>query len=298
MHKLKLLLLFFSISIAYADDSEMRKYRNFTPQQINDLSDDERKSKVPMGYLQAANTGSDKHADLFFGMQLNKLMYPGLYDYSVAIRAYQSDLGESQTGVLSVGQIYDLNKRYELQGLSRVLFPSQYMHNISSNHAFIEGTMIIVDEKIAWPINHIKIACYKSQNYCRQDEIDLELPDQNSWTGSYQVIQNDPVFYDITKWSVDSIDGASRDTESSCRTTTVNFNFKTKEFYYTTRNSGGKCDILGVSIPRLAKPRIAQIIDGSKVIQEEFAKIDKLAFDMLSSDFKIKVAKIQAENKK
>ena len=34
--------------------------------------------------------------------------------------------------------------------------------------------MIIVEEAIAWPINHVTIKCFKNQNYCQLDQIQLD----------------------------------------------------------------------------------------------------------------------------
>ena len=79
----------------------------------------------------------------------------------------------------------------------------------------------------------------------------------------------------------------------------MNLNFKTKEFYYITRNAGGNCEVLGVKFDKLPKPRISQIVDGSNIIREEFAKIEKAAYDVLASDFRKKIAKlIKKEEKK
>ena len=77
----------------------------------------------------------------------------------------------------------------------------------------------------------------------------------------------------------------------------MNLNFKTKEFYYITRNAGGECEVLGVTLDKLSKPRIAQIVDGSKIIRDEFARIEKAAYDVLASDFRKRVNKLSAQEK-
>jgi len=43
------------------------------------------------------------------------------------------------------------------------------------------------------------------------------------------------------------------------------------------------------------KPRIAQIIDGKDIINEEFSKLNTLAFKMLSTDFQHKVEQLKAK---
>lgn len=81
---------------------------------------------------------------------------------------------------------------------------------------------------------------------------------------------------------------------SNCRKTGFNLNFKTEEFYQITRNGDEACEFNGIKLPKLAKPRVDQIVDGKNIINEEFSKLNKVAFEMLSSDFQNKVAKLQA----
>jgi hypothetical protein len=78
----------------------------------------------------------------------------------------------------------------------------------------------------------------------------------------------------------------------------LNLNFKTKEFYFITKNAGGNCEVLGTTFEKLAKPRISQIIKGEKIINVEFEKIRKTAFEFLASDFRRKVEKSIAKDTK
>lgn len=99
-------------------------------------------------------------------------------------------------------------------------------------------------------------------------------------------------YYDISRWGQDSIDAEPKETAGACRTTSMNLNFETKEFYYITRNAGGNCKVLGATLDKLPKPRIAQIVDGSNIIREEFTKVEKAAYDVVASDFRKKVDKL------
>lgn len=113
-------------------------------------------------------------------------------------------------------------------------------------------------------------------------------------------MQDETEYYDISRWEADTIDAHARrrSDSDSCRTTSMTFNFKTKEFYYITRNAGGKCEALGVTLNKLPKPRIAQIVDGSKIIGAEFAKLEKAVYEALSSDFRKKVDKYTKQEQK
>ena len=293
-----LFMSLFVVTLALAEETAVQKYRNYTPQQIKNLPEKEISASIPIMYTWAAQRGISPGSDLLFGMQLNRLMYPGLHDYSAAVKAFQLDLGDKPTGVLTVWQIHSLGQRSELQSLSRVLFPDQFYSSKTDDYASIQGTMIIIDEQIAWPINHVKVKCYKNQNYCQLDQIQVSVPDDKSFSQNYQVQENDPEYYNVSRWGRDSIDAEPKEIGMGCRTTSMNLNFKTKEFYYTTRNAGGNCEVLGTTLPKLPKPRIAQIVDGSEIIRKEFAKFEKAAYDVLASDFRKQVDEVSTKEDK
>ena len=280
-------VLFISLFLtthAVADEKAVQKYRNYTPQQIKNLSEKVLNSELPMMYNFAARKGLSDGSEVLFAAELNRLMYSGVHDNKAAIKAFQTDLGDTPTGVLTVWQIHKLEQRSGMQGLSQVLFPDSYTDYKSESAASIQGTMTIIDEKIAWPINHVKLTCYKHENYCQLDQLNLTIPNDTSWSQNYGVLKSNPEYYTISRWDQNSIDAFPAETATGCRTTSLNLNFKTKEFYQITRNAGGDCEAMGIKLDKLPKPRIAQIVDGSKIIREEFAKVEKAAFEVLASD--------------
>lgn len=283
---------------ANADDIAVKKFRNFTPQQIHALPDKVKKTELPMMYSFAAQTGLASDAALLFSMQLNKLMYAAVGDYPAAVRAFQADLGDPPNGVLTVHQIFQLEYRADLQKLSPVAFPNDFSSWISSDGAAVKGTLTMLDDKVAWPINHHNIVCFKMQKQCEVTQVMLVLPDDKSWAQRYQVMVDSTEYYNITRWTSDAIDAEYPSKPDSCRTTSLNLNFKTKEFFFITKNAGGKCEILGKSIEKLAKPRISQIVDGKKIIDGEFGRIEKAAYEALASDFRKKVDSFNAQSSK
>lgn len=288
------LSLFISVLLialpAYADDAAVRKYRDYTPQRLSSLSKEKLKSEVPMMYTMAAQRGLSVGSNLLFGMELNQLMYPGLHDYSSAVKAFQVDMGDKPTGELTVWQIHQLEQRSDMQKLSRVNFPNQFTSFITDAYAVVEGTMIIVDDRIAWPINHVRVSCSKSKGSCELDQLHFVLPDENSWSQTYQVMESSTESYEIARWDKDSIESHPLGTSKDCRNTSLSFNFKTKEFYFITRNAGGDCKLmLGGELEKLTKPRVAQVIDGKKIIDEKFAEVQKAAYNVLSSAFRKRI---------
>lgn len=300
MHSSKIILVIAVISsacVALADDVTVEKYRNYTPQQLADLPEKERSSSVPIMYSFAARNGLSKGADLLFAMQLNTLMYAGLSDYEGAVKSFQKDLGDKPTGALTVWQIHNLEKRSDFQKLSKISFPSDYSSIKTDSYATVSGTMMIHDERIAWPVNHVQLKCYKADKYCELNQLYLEFPKDDSWSQTFGIMQDTPQFYDITNWSNDVIDAVPVDIGSGCRITGLNLNFKTKEFYQITRNGTSECEMMGVDFPKLEKPRITQIVAGEKIIKKEFEDLHQKAFLFLSSVFREKVKKLSAESK-
>jgi len=191
-----------------------------------------------------------------------------------------------------VWQIHNLEKRAGMQGLSQILFPDGFTSSKTETFASIQGTSVLIDEKIAYPINHVKVNCYKDGAYCELDRLYINVPNENSWSQTFHIMEAYTEFYTITRWDKDNIDGFLSESDNACRRTSFNFNFKTKEFFQITSNAGGDCKFLGAKMPKLKKPRIGQILDGKEIIQAEFEKINKAAFGVLASNFRAKVKKI------
>ena len=283
--------------LANADDNAVKKFRNFTPQQIQALPEKVLDS-VPMMYTFAARTGLSPDAALLFSMKLNSLMYSAIGDYSAAVRAFQADLGDPPNGVLTVHQIYQLEYRAALQKLSPVSFLNDFSNWIVSDVAAVKGTLTMLDETIAFPINHHNIVCFRMQKTCEVTQVKLVLPDDKSWSQRYHVVVDSTDYYNITRWTSDAIDAEYPSKPDDCRTISLNLNFKTKEFFLITKNAGGKCEILGKPIEKLAKPRISQIVDGKKIIDGEFERIAKTAYEALASDFRKKVDSLNTQSSK
>ncbi|QQG35586.1 MAG: hypothetical protein HYS17_08645 [Micavibrio aeruginosavorus] len=288
---------------AFADDDAIKKYRDYTPQQLADLPEKVRSSDVPMMYLFAMQNGLGEGSELLFAMYLNLLMYPGVNDYDAAVKAFQKDLGDEPTGVLTVWQIYNMEQRAEMQKLGTVLFPQNFSSYITKDTAQVEGTTTILEDRIAYPINHVKVTCYKADNYCEYSMIVLMTPEQDSWSQTYQIMDMGTDLYKITRWESDEVDAVPMN-EGTCRVNSLNFNFKTKEFFEIARNTEGDCEFLGATLEKLPKPRISQIVDGEKIILKEFSDLRKKAFEVTASDFQkkankyIEAAEAQAEKAK
>ena len=250
-----------------------------------------------MMFSGAANLATSPAGDLITQANLNLLMYDGLADYDSAKRAFQADLGEEPTGNLTVWQIHSLGYRASRVNMTSVsFFPFDFGGTMTGNSAFVKGTVEIIEEKIAYPINHVDIQCARNEGTCEYRQIALTLPDENSWVQSYHVGEIADETYRITRWEGQLIDAVPLE-NSACRTTQLSLNFATQEFFEIARNNNaGDCEtMLGVTLPRLEKPRVSRIVDGREIVGAEFKSISEETFLYFSSSFRNRIEEFASE---
>ncbi|MFL2495027.1 MAG: hypothetical protein ACJ0RL_05320 [Porticoccaceae bacterium] len=275
-------IYFFSFGVFGAD--AISKYGGYTPEQIIALPENIRRSEVPMTFVFAAQTGQN---DLLMSMYLNSLMYSGLSDYRLAVKDFQKDLGEESTGVLTVSQISKLENRASRLKIEQIGFESSFYGWKAYGSATVKGTYTILgDEKIAFPINHTTISCNQQERVCKENQLVLRLPDEDS---TYIIVRSlSEEIYEITNWGESTIDAKM---ESGCRIVGLNLNFDTEEHFQIVRNAKENCNVGGVDLDRLASPRVTQLVNGQEIFNQEFLEIKKQAYGYLSSKFRDLVAK-------
>lgn len=288
-----LLMSLLFTSTALADEKAMQKYRNHTPEEIMNIKDS--KDDIPAAYLNAAERGMAPGSELLFGMELNQLMYAGIHAFPKAIKAFQEDMGDLGNGKLTVWQIYNLEQRADLQRLSRIVFPDQFSHFKTEDYASIQGTMIVVDGKTVLPINHIKLKCYKKESYCQMDQIKVSVQENLEAGKTYYRLENSTEYFEISSWNHDNIIAAPNETGHLCRATSLKLNFATNKFNYFTHDAEKGCEETGITLDQLPIASTAEIVSGADIIQTEFIKVEKAAFDALASDFKRRVQKFSAQ---
>lgn len=297
MYRIASICLILLAGFARADEDAVAKYRDFLPAQLLALPEDERQSAVPMMFTGAANLAVSPAGDVVMQANLNSLMYDGLADFDGAKRAFQADLGEEATGTLTVWQIHTLGYRASRVNMTSVsFFPFDFGGTMTGDWAFVKGTLEIIDEKIAYPVNHVDIECSRPSGTCEYRQIALTLPDENSWVQSYHVGEIADEVYQITRWDGQSIDAVPLNS-TGCRINQLSLNFETQEFFEIARNNtSGDCEtMLGDTIPRLDKPRVSRIVDGQEIINAEFNAISKETFTFFSSAFRDQVDTLIAE---
>ncbi|MBL6597442.1 MAG: hypothetical protein ISP41_01020 [Alphaproteobacteria bacterium] len=275
---------------ASAEKSGVEEFKDYLPADIAALSKEER-GKVPIMYLWAANAANSNLGNLNVEASLNGLMYDGTSDLEAAKRAFQKDLGKEPTGKLSVSDLHTLSYRAERVKLTRIdFFPYGFAGHIDANYATVKGTLKIHDDRISHPINFVKIDCERASRVCTYYQIALSIPNENSFAQTYNVSMLAELVFRVTKWDEKQIDAVPV-RNNSCRTTTLSFNFETEEYYEIARNNTvGDCELAsGVTMPKLEKPRISQVVDGREIVNDVFEKLRAEKYSYLSSAFRKKI---------
>jgi hypothetical protein len=285
-------LLMMACSPVAADEAAMKKYRNYLPEQIAALPQKVRQSEVPMAYLLVVNGANSELGQRLFAGMLNVLMYKGMGDYDAAVRAFQKDLGDEPTGKLTVWQIWQLQQRSEMQGLKPPFIPGFFTDIKVEGYARVQGTLQLLEEKAAFPVNKVKLECAKHEGSCTLDEIDVEFPKETDWAAGFAIYWTGEVQYKITNWTDDVIEATYEPSgllEKPCRDTKLQLNFKAKEYYMITTNAGGECEFMGQKLGKLDKPRISRIVAGQKLIDAENEAFRQRQFDLLASEYRDQV---------
>ena len=265
-------------------------------------SKEDLKPKTMQEELQSASPAQRKQLEFMIGMQLHQLMYPGLEDLGRAVQMFQKDLGAEPTGDLSEGQLDELFIRVGKQCVPDIIFQTPFHSSdidfIKRNgFATVRGTAVLLDDNdsIACPINTFDITCHRAERYCELRETYLVVMPKTH--GGYTwAFDERTALFDIISWSDDTIEAIDREDEPRVRTSSLSLNFKTKEFFWITKNSGNDTELLtGKKIERLKKPRIAQFVKGDKIVSDYFKKLKDDAQSFLSSEFRKKMEGLMQE---
>jgi hypothetical protein len=263
--------------------------------QSGKATEEETKRNTFREEMQSMSPADRRKFEWGIGMLLNQLMYPGLQDLDRAMKMFQKDIGAEPTGEITEEQLQELGERAERVKIPEIYFPTLFSSTDvelmrKNGFASVRGTAVLLadDESIAFPVNNVNITCYKSEQYCELRESYLALfPIKGSgYTWSFD---ERTFLFKITSWSDDSIEAKEADDPVAVRSSSLSLNFKTKEFFWITKNSGNDTNLItGKQFPPLKKPRMAQLVNGDKIVADYFKKLKNEASSFWSSEFKKK----------
>jgi hypothetical protein len=189
------------------------------------------------------------------------------------VTQFQHDVGEPETGALTLAQMDTLTKRSDALKIADVNVSLPALTDKDGPEIIViedlvsaKGTFIIEGDKPAYPLNIASFECDRKLGYCNQSNVDINDDGSIYYVNTFQT--SPP----ILSWNDEEVVANG---EGLCATTTLTINIKAKEVYAITRNNGNQsCAPL---MTPLAKPQISKLVSGFNVSQDYFAKKRKEA---------------------
>lgn len=189
-------------------------------------------------------------------------------EFIEAIKKFQILINKPATGELLFGEFSLLAKNSQLNKFQKI-YPSGtgdpliYRNN---GYVSVEGTWTIQGDKIVYPINKAKIVCILQTKVC--EEIGAEIWNFNTSSDNSSMLALNSVSYDIKKWDTHEVVAESL---HECRINVLTINTSSKEIFQMTRNTTNeKCSVAGFDVPKLEKPKIAQLVNGYKIAEDYY----------------------------
>ena len=182
-------------------------------QEINKLPEEVLK-KLPMKEVFGRSSKKSTVVPLMenaVSLLLGRLMYfSSLSEKEIrsAVKKFQRDIGETQTGELTLGQFKELSRRS-----ARFNDTPIYLHtfgdklrvfSFKDEYVSTQGTWIIEGEKIWRPINHSEITCYKNRSTCELDQVEVGIPSIKEDKQSYSFSLSKER-YDVISWTTNEV---------------------------------------------------------------------------------------------
>ncbi len=252
------------------------------------------RDELPMldSFRHFGKEGLARVMELSVSSSLAKLMYFDPMPESKvreAIKRFQHDIGQAQTGELTISQFAELNRRSTRFTDTPVYLPTTgdelrvYSHSVSVT---AEGTWIIEGEKVFYPINHSQINCHKPQGFCDVITVEIGIPkieNENSYVDSSYNLHLNKETYSVISWTDSEVISQA---DGVCRSTIMTINVKNKEVFQITRNmDSNDCDLGIVTLPKLKKPRISRLVPGWQLSWDFWENRRTQTMKFLNPDF-------------
>jgi hypothetical protein len=169
-----------------------------------------------------------------------------------AVKEVQKKFGEKTDGNLTFSQYQRLEKIANIYKTPKEVYIGGNFRVVNiGEKAFVTGTLEIVDEEIANPINYHSMILDKHSKICRDSNLYVQ---EHEGFASGIAIYLDETNYEIISWDQDEVICKK---EYSCRSEKIIINFKSKSVdIITTNRDGEDCK----DFPRLKSPRVSRIV--------------------------------------
>lgn len=199
-----------------------------------------------------------------------------------AVKEVQRKMQQDVTGTLTVGQLEHLVKMEKQLNEQPVKPLAVFGVNEVGDSVFASGTMEIVREKIAYPINFHRLTANRRTMTCRDDYFELQ--------NGELIVLGDNTF-EVVSWTADEVVCT---TEYNCRTEKLIIGLKTKEVTVITTNRDNP-DCKDFAPLKLEVPRVSRLVDPLKSANAYYEARRKEAEEFVSDAAKAKLAKLLEE---
>ena len=250
----------------YKTENDLNK---LTPEQLNSM---------PISELKriASNSGNEtisEFFDYYTSIALMRLGYDdnlkNLSKSKQKIKSFQKKVGNNPTGILTYGDVDNLNNCNAKFMENKVLPLGTASVYIYEDYARAEGSLVIDDGNdtyleetdSAFPVTKTMIRCDRNDGICTVFVADVIIPNYEDSKDTYY-LNTDIDVWQIDSWRSDKVIATS---SGNCRTTTMTMNSTTNEIVQLTTNASTKgCDLLGSEIPKLERPLLVKSVDPMK----------------------------------
>ena len=286
-------LFFISICFAQAKEGEkLPDISKMSKKELNNLPKDVL-DQIPLKELLKVYKDGASLSEAAVSLMLGRLAYfEPLSEKATreAIKKFQRDIDQPQTGELTFGQLNELYRR-GIRITDNPIYLGTYgdkldLFRVKDHSVRTQGTWVIEGEKIAHPINHSSIVCYKNRSICEVDTVNISVPSLKESDESYH-FNLYKEYFDVISWTNAEV-VAQGGTE--CRAFILTLNILNNEVFQITRNKTEKgCEFGASKIPLLEKPRITRLIPGFKLSFEFWKKRKKATLKYLNSEVQEKL---------
>lgn len=210
--------------------------------------------------------------------QLQKLAYPPSTE---GVKQFQADIGAEPTGILTFGQFQTIQIRLARLNETIVFPGGSGSLNVRifkmDDYASVQGTWVLEDDEIAFPINLSKIECRRSGKYCIVSQAELNIPKFGEEKDSYHLHLR-TTMYDIVDWKKSEIVAESA---GECLTSTLYINSEANEvFEFVRNNTSEDCGL--ASLPPISKPQVARLMPGFDIAKNWWDNRKEMAREFIN----------------
>jgi hypothetical protein len=187
------------------------------------------------------------------------------------VEQFQADIGAEVTGELTLRQFAEANRRWLRQRDTPVHTTGSAEVSLYEDLglASVDGTWILENEEIAFPVNTSQIDCDRARRECLVADADVSIPSLDSYDDRY-ILHLRLQTYEIISWEDGVI--VARRSAARCTTEILTINSNSNEVSeFVTNNDTPECRTLRerpFASPKLEQPRIARLVPGLKRTRE------------------------------